>query len=126
MCVCVCVCVYNYVVIFIFISQIHLCFIAHQPGQLCITGFSYDLTAPNLLSSNDLHLIGGPVSNDLLNELNGITVRGKLNLELTGKRLNVTTSQKQGREYSTDRRLDFIAVPPMPLLQVINNSSKPE
>lgn len=51
-------------------------------------------------------------------------VRGQQNLEIQGPRLNVTKEEKTSVRYGSDRRLDPIITPPMPLLEVCLSQSK--
>lgn len=52
-----------------------------------------------------------------------ICVRGQQNLEIQGPRLNITKEEKTSVTYGSDRRLDPIITPPMPLLEVCLSKS---
>ncbi len=47
-----------------------------------------------------------------------ISVLGQLKLEVTGPRLNASKTDRTGRVYGPDHRLNIIVAPPMPKLQV--------
>ncbi|XP_061094723.1 trafficking protein particle complex subunit 8 isoform X1 [Conger conger] len=77
----------------------------HQTGELHILGVVYNLgTAPSPAE-------GVPVGD-------GLTVRGRQDLEIQGPRLNGTKEEKTSVTHGPDRRLDPIITPPMPLLEV--------
>ncbi|KAJ8376842.1 hypothetical protein SKAU_G00074220 [Synaphobranchus kaupii] len=77
----------------------------HQTGELHILGVVYNLgTAPSAAEGN-------PVGD-------GMTVRGRQDLEIQGPRLNGTKEEKTSVKHGPDRRLDPIITPPMPLLEV--------
>lgn len=78
-----------------------------------MTGFVYELSA-----APAVHLAGEVLKASEQADLANMTVRGQLTVDLSGKRLNSTAAERQGREYSVDRRLDFVAVPTMPRLEV--------
>ncbi|XP_035270312.1 trafficking protein particle complex subunit 8 isoform X1 [Anguilla anguilla] len=75
----------------------------HQTGELHILGVVYNLgTAASA---------GEGVGE-------GLTVRGRQDLEIQGPRLNGTKEEKTSVQHGPDRRLDPIITPPMPLLEV--------
>lgn len=45
-------------------------------------------------------------------------VRGRQDLEIQGPRLNMTKEEKTSVQHGSDRRLEPIITPPMPLLEV--------
>lgn len=45
-------------------------------------------------------------------------VRGRQDLEIQGPRLNMTKEEKTSVRHGSDRRLEPIITPPMPLLEV--------
>ena len=47
-----------------------------------------------------------------------VSVRGKVNLEVQGPRLNSSKEEKSAKMYGPDRRLDLLVTPAMPLLEV--------
>lgn len=49
---------------------------------------------------------------------NGMSVRGRQDLEIQGPRLNNTKEEKTSIQYGPDRRLDPIITEEMPLLEV--------
>lgn len=49
---------------------------------------------------------------------NGLSVRGRQDLEIQGPRLNNTKEEKTSIKYGPDRRLDPIITEEMPLLEV--------
>ncbi|KAG5849876.1 hypothetical protein ANANG_G00076340 [Anguilla anguilla] len=76
----------------------------HQTGELHILGVVYNLgTAASA---------GEGVGE-------GLTVRGRQDLEIQGPRLNGTKEEKTSVQHGPDRRLDPIITPPMPLLEVV-------
>ncbi|KAK1172840.1 trafficking protein particle complex subunit 8-like isoform X1 [Acipenser oxyrinchus oxyrinchus] len=90
----------------------------HQTGELHILGVVYNLgTVPyvNVVDGTDpssgLQGDGNLVSN-------GMSVRGRQDLEIQGPRLNNTKEEKTSVKHGPDRRLDPIITPPMPLLEV--------
>ncbi|RXM29241.1 Trafficking protein particle complex subunit 8 [Acipenser ruthenus] len=90
----------------------------HQTGELHILGVVYNLgTVPfvNVVDGTDpssgLQVDGNLVSN-------GMSVRGRQDLEIQGPRLNNTKEEKTSVKHGPDRRLDPIITPPMPLLEV--------
>ncbi|XP_013872892.1 trafficking protein particle complex subunit 8 [Austrofundulus limnaeus] len=82
----------------------------HRTGQLNIVGVVYDLTSSSV----------GETTSDTEGQqtLNLITVRGRQDLKIQGPRLNQTKEDKMQVRHSTDRRLDPIITPPMPLMEV--------
>ncbi|KAG9348071.1 hypothetical protein JZ751_004096 [Albula glossodonta] len=76
-----------------------------KTGELHILGVVYNLgTVPSAAE-------GAPVGD-------GLTVRGRQDLEIQGPRLNSTKEEKTSVRHGPDRRLDPIISPPMPLLEV--------
>lgn len=69
------------------------------------------------LGSNCTHCVGSSVAAGQ-QTLNLITVRGRQDLKIQGPRLNLTKEDKMQVRHSTDRRLDPIITPPMPLMEV--------
>lgn len=47
-----------------------------------------------------------------------ISVRGRQDLEIQGPRLNMTKEEKTSVQHGSDRRLEPVITPPMPLLEV--------
>lgn len=47
-----------------------------------------------------------------------LVVRGRQDLNIQGPRLNQTKEEKMSVRHGTDRRLDAIITPPMPLMEV--------
>lgn len=47
-----------------------------------------------------------------------IFVRGRVNLDVQGPRLNVSKAEKASKMYGPDRRLDIVIAPEMPRLEV--------
>lgn len=88
-------------------------------GDLHITGVSYTIQT---LPSNQ-HTINGEISemetanSKLFNNTN-LSVQGKQNFELIGRRLNNTKAEKSGKVYGPDYRLRPIIIEHMPKLQV--------
>ncbi|XP_051730753.1 trafficking protein particle complex subunit 8 isoform X4 [Ctenopharyngodon idella] len=77
-----------------------------KTGELHVLGVVYNLDTGEVGNSE------GSPAGDLM------CVRGQQNLEIQGPRLNVTKEEKTSVRYGSDRRLDPIITPPMPLLEV--------
>ncbi|MGH0149950.1 UNVERIFIED_CONTAM: hypothetical protein FKN15_016344 [Acipenser sinensis] len=89
----------------------------HQTGELHILGVVYNLeTVPsvNVVDGTDPSGVQG--EGNLV--INGMSVRGRQDLEIQGPRLNNTKEEKTSVKHGPDRRLDPIITPPMPLLEV--------
>ncbi|XP_072267380.1 trafficking protein particle complex subunit 8 [Pyxicephalus adspersus] len=86
-----------------------------QPGELHILGIVYNLSTiqSTLDGVNPLNSV--PAGKFISN---GMSVRGRQDLEIQGPRLNGTKEEKTSIQYGPDRRLDPIIVPEMPLLEV--------
>ncbi|XP_030069726.1 trafficking protein particle complex subunit 8 isoform X2 [Microcaecilia unicolor] len=89
----------------------------HQTGQLHILGVVYNLgTVQNATTldgvGSNTGLQAGKCSS------NGMSVRGRQDLEIQGPRLNNTKEEKTSIQYGPDRRLDPIISSQMPLLEV--------
>ncbi|XP_066481458.1 trafficking protein particle complex subunit 8 isoform X3 [Tiliqua scincoides] len=89
----------------------------HQTGELHILGVVYNLgtiqgttVLDGIDPSDGLHM-GKYISN-------GMSVRGRQDLEIQGPRLNNTKEEKTSIQYGPDRRLDPIITEEMPLLEV--------
>ncbi|NP_001085189.1 uncharacterized protein LOC432274 [Xenopus laevis] len=89
----------------------------NQTGELHILGVVYNLSTvqsstgvDGLATTNSLSA-GKFISN-------GMSVRGRQELEIQGPRLNGTKEEKTSIQYGPDRRLDPIIAPQMPLLEV--------
>ncbi|KAM6921828.1 trafficking protein particle complex subunit 8 [Xenentodon cancila] len=80
----------------------------HRTGQLNIVGVIYSLASSSgeMTSSTD-----GQQTVDLV-------VRGRQDLKIQGPRLNLTKEDKMLVRHGTDRRLDPVITPPMPLMEV--------
>ena len=89
---------------------------AQQTGELHITGLAYQLGTCTANQQNSLPMSG--ISSMKPSFVSGITVLGKVNLEVQGPRLNGKKEEKAGKMYGPDRRLDLVIVPGMPLLEV--------
>ncbi|XP_053322339.1 trafficking protein particle complex subunit 8 isoform X2 [Spea bombifrons] len=86
-----------------------------QSGELHILGIVYNLSTTPYIGTVD-----GPASSLPAGKFtsNGVSVRGRQDLEIQGPRLNSTKEEKTSIQYGPDRRLDPIIVPQMPLLEV--------
>ena len=84
-------------------------------GELHVTGLAYNLAA----SSTATATVSDGQS---FASMQGVSVRGKLNLECQGPRLNKTKAHRASRMYDIDRRLDVHVVPAMPRLEVCSCS----
>uniref|UniRef100_A0A8C5M9Z8 Trafficking protein particle complex subunit 8 n=1 Tax=Leptobrachium leishanense TaxID=445787 RepID=A0A8C5M9Z8_9ANUR len=87
-----------------------------QSGELHILGIVYNLstTVPGTI---DGVAAGSSVPTGKFIS-NGVSVRGRQDLEIQGPRLNGTKEEKTSIKYGPDRRLDPIITPQMPLLEV--------
>ncbi|XP_061593405.1 trafficking protein particle complex subunit 8 isoform X2 [Cololabis saira] len=79
----------------------------HRTGQLNIEGVVYSLASSGEMSSSS----EGQQPADLL-------VRGRQDLKIQGPRLNLTKEDKMLVRHGTDRRLEPVVTPPMPLMEV--------
>jgi hypothetical protein len=90
-------------------------------GELHITGVAYHLgpgspaTTPVAPSTPSAPLQTESTASSFLQS---IAVKGKVNLEVQGPRLNNTKEEKMSKMYGPDRRLDLLIISQMPLLQV--------
>nr|XP_033789657.1 trafficking protein particle complex subunit 8 isoform X1 [Geotrypetes seraphini] len=89
----------------------------HQTGELHILGVVYNLgTVQNTTTldgvGSNTGLQAGKCSS------NGLSVRGRQELEIQGPRLNNTKEEKTSIQYGPDRRLDPVITSQMPLLEV--------
>ncbi|XP_078543490.1 trafficking protein particle complex subunit 8 isoform X1 [Lissotriton helveticus] len=89
----------------------------HQTGELHILGVVYNLGTLQSIATVDGV---GPANSLQTGKFmsNGMSVRGRQDLEIQGPRLNSTKEEKTSIQYGADRRLDPIITPPMPLLEV--------
>ncbi|XP_066575699.1 trafficking protein particle complex subunit 8 isoform X2 [Amia ocellicauda] len=90
----------------------------HQTGELHILGVVYNLgtiPSPNMVDGID-SFAGIQTEGNLTS--NGMSVRGRQDLEIQGPRLNNTKEEKTSVKHGPDRRLDPVITPPMPLLEV--------
>ncbi|XP_067142139.1 trafficking protein particle complex subunit 8 [Centruroides vittatus] len=108
-------------------KTIHLFIQPLMIGELHITGVSY--TIQTLTSSNQQTTNGEMCEMEIASPklLNNpcISIRGKQNLELIGRRLNNTKAEKAGKVYGPDYRLKPIIIGHMPKLQVKFNNFIP-
>ncbi|MEQ2219875.1 hypothetical protein XENOCAPTIV_026599 [Xenoophorus captivus] len=82
----------------------------HRTGQLNIVGVIYNLTSSQF---------GETSSNaDGQQMLDSMIIRGRQDLKIQGPRLNLTKEDKMMLRHGTDRRLEPIITPPMPLMEV--------
>ncbi|KAM5156711.1 trafficking protein particle complex subunit 8 [Mantella aurantiaca] len=87
-----------------------------QTGELHILGIVYNLST---IQSTSLDGVTPPNSVPAGKFIsNGMSVRGRQDLEIQGPRLNGTKEEKTSIQYGPDRRLDPVIVPQMPLLEV--------
>ncbi|XP_072246347.1 trafficking protein particle complex subunit 8 isoform X2 [Leuresthes tenuis] len=82
----------------------------HRTGQLNIVGVIYNLTSS---SPGEMTL-----NTEGQQTLDVMVVRGRQDLKIQGPRLNLTKEDKMLVRHGTDRRLDPIITPPMPLMEV--------
>ncbi|KAM4688318.1 trafficking protein particle complex subunit 8 isoform 2-T3 [Discoglossus pictus] len=89
----------------------------HQTGELHILGIVYNLSTVQSTSNVDgvAPASGIPTGKFISN---GMSVRGRQDLEIQGSRLNSTKEEKTSIQYGPDRRLDPIITQQMPLLEV--------
>ncbi|XP_056377756.1 trafficking protein particle complex subunit 8 isoform X3 [Hyla sarda] len=88
-----------------------------QTGELHILGIVYNLST--IQSANNLDGVTPPNNVPTGKFIsNGMSVRGRQDLEIQGPRLNGTKEEKTSIQYGPDRRLDPIIAPQMPLLEV--------
>ncbi|KAG9478979.1 hypothetical protein GDO78_012579 [Eleutherodactylus coqui] len=88
-----------------------------QTGELHILGIVYNLST--IQSTNSLDGVTPPNNVPTGKFIsNGMSVRGRQDLEIQGPRLNGTKEEKTSIQYGPDRRLDPIIAPQMPLLEV--------
>ncbi|XP_014330677.1 trafficking protein particle complex subunit 8 [Xiphophorus maculatus] len=82
----------------------------HRTGQLNIVGVIYNLTSSHF----------GEASSNTEGQqtLDSMIIRGRQDLKIQGPRLNLTKEDKMQVRYGTDRRLEPIITPPMPLMEV--------
>ncbi|XP_064409705.1 trafficking protein particle complex subunit 8 isoform X2 [Latimeria chalumnae] len=89
----------------------------HQTGELHILGVVYNLGTVHTGAALDgLDPSTGMQAGKVLS--NGMSVRGRQDLEIQGPRLNNTKEEKTSVQYGADHRLDPIITPSMPLLEV--------
>ncbi|XP_008113117.1 trafficking protein particle complex subunit 8 isoform X3 [Anolis carolinensis] len=89
----------------------------HQTGELHILGVAYNLGS--IQGTTVLDGIDASVGLQTGKYLsNGMSVRGRQDLEIQGPRLNNTKEEKTSIKYGPDRRLDPIITEEMPLLEV--------
>ncbi|XP_069587351.1 trafficking protein particle complex subunit 8 isoform X3 [Ranitomeya imitator] len=88
-----------------------------EPGELHILGIVYNLST--IQGANSLDGVTPPNNVPTGKFIsNGMSVRGRQDLEIQGPRLNSTKEEKTSIQYGPDRRLDPIITPQMPLLEV--------
>ncbi|CAH2285036.1 trafficking particle complex subunit 8 isoform X1 [Pelobates cultripes] len=88
-----------------------------QSGELHILGIVYNLSTTQFTGAMDgVAGVGSVPSGKFIS--NGVSVRGRQDLEIQGPRLNGTKEEKTSIKYGPDRRLDPIIAPQMPLLEV--------
>ena len=87
-------------------------------GELHVTGLAYNLSSSGVAQAAATTTATILSSDTHSAEPQGASVRGKLNLECQGPRLNDTKAQRASRVYGIDRRLDIHVVPAMPRLEV--------
>lgn len=84
-------------------------------GELHIKGVKYNLSSI---------AIGGPLEDSLNTRethpaVTAVSMLGKLDLTITGPRLNHTKAEKTSVIHGQDNRLNLLVAPPMPLLEVM-------
>ncbi|XP_018410817.1 PREDICTED: trafficking protein particle complex subunit 8 isoform X2 [Nanorana parkeri] len=87
-----------------------------QTGELHILGIVYNLSTIQSTSLDGVNALNNLPAGKFIS--NGMSVRGRQDLEIQGPRLNGTKEEKTSIQYGPDRRLDPIIVPQMPLLEV--------
>uniref|UniRef100_A0A8B9RS85 Trafficking protein particle complex 8 n=1 Tax=Accipiter nisus TaxID=211598 RepID=A0A8B9RS85_9AVES len=89
----------------------------HQTGELHILGVVYNLgTVQGAVTLDGIDPSIGLQTGKFVS--NGLSVRGRQDLEIQGPRLNNTKEEKTSIKYGPDRRLDPIITEEMPLLEV--------
>ncbi|XP_048696492.1 trafficking protein particle complex subunit 8 isoform X4 [Caretta caretta] len=89
----------------------------HQTGELHILGVVYNLgTIQGTMMLDGIDPSIGLQAGKFV--YNGMSVRGRQDLEIQGPRLNNTKEEKTSIKYGPDRRLDPIITEEMPLLEV--------
>ncbi|RMC15456.1 hypothetical protein DUI87_07648 [Hirundo rustica rustica] len=89
----------------------------HQTGELHILGVVYNLgSVQGAVSLDGIDPSIGLQTGKFVS--NGLSVRGRQDLEIQGPRLNNTKEEKTSIKYGPDRRLDPIITEEMPLLEV--------
>ncbi|OXB81697.1 UNVERIFIED_CONTAM: hypothetical protein H355_008946 [Colinus virginianus] len=89
----------------------------HQTGELHILGVVYNLgTVQGTVTLDGIDPSIGLQTGKFVS--NGLSVRGRQDLEIQGPRLNNTKEEKTSIKYGPDRRLDPIITEEMPLLEV--------
>uniref|UniRef100_K7FBI8 Trafficking protein particle complex subunit 8 n=1 Tax=Pelodiscus sinensis TaxID=13735 RepID=K7FBI8_PELSI len=89
----------------------------HQTGELHILGVVYNLgTSQGTMMLDGIDPSIGLQAGKFV--CNGMSVRGRQDLEIQGPRLNNTKEEKTSITYGPDRRLDPIITEEMPLLEV--------
>uniref|UniRef100_A0A8D0GHK1 Trafficking protein particle complex subunit 8 n=1 Tax=Sphenodon punctatus TaxID=8508 RepID=A0A8D0GHK1_SPHPU len=89
----------------------------HQTGELHILGVVYNLgTIQSTAMLDGIDPCIGLQAGKFVS--NGMSVRGRQDLEIQGPRLNNTKEEKTSIKYGPDRRLDPIITEEMPLLEV--------
>uniref|UniRef100_A0A3P9Q799 Trafficking protein particle complex subunit 8 n=1 Tax=Poecilia reticulata TaxID=8081 RepID=A0A3P9Q799_POERE len=99
-------------------GEARLKLLPHRTGQLNIVGVIYNLTSSHLgeASSNTEGMF--PHISTRQQTLESMIIRGRQDLKIQGPRLNLTKEDKMQVRYGTDRRLEPIITPPMPLMEV--------
>ncbi|XP_074843343.1 trafficking protein particle complex subunit 8 isoform X8 [Carettochelys insculpta] len=89
----------------------------HQTGELHILGVVYNLgTIQSTMMLDGIEPSIGLQAGKFV--YNGMSVRGRQDLDIQGPRLNNTKEEKTSIKYGPDRRLDPIITEEMPLLEV--------
>uniref|UniRef100_A0A8C0IQM3 Trafficking protein particle complex subunit 8 n=1 Tax=Chelonoidis abingdonii TaxID=106734 RepID=A0A8C0IQM3_CHEAB len=97
--------------------QARLKLFPHQTGELHILGVVYNLgTIQGTVMIDGIDPSIGLQAGKFV--YNGMSVRGRQDLEIQGPRLNNTKEEKTSIKYGPDRRLDPIITEEMPLLEV--------
>ncbi|KAI1243358.1 hypothetical protein IHE44_0000953 [Lamprotornis superbus] len=97
--------------------QARLKLFPHQTGELHILGVVYNLgSVQGAVSLDGIEPSIGLQTGKFVS--NGLSVRGRQDLEIQGPRLNNTKEEKTSIKYGPDRRLDPIITEEMPLLEV--------
>ena len=90
---------------------------AHATGELHVTGVVFNL-GTSLAVVQPPVTSGSVLTSAVGSSLSGMTVRGKLVLDVQGPRLADTKEERNSKVYGPDRRLDIVIAPSMPQLQV--------